>query len=106
MNENKEFQSWIKQSPYAKTESLKHRIFDSTRNVKFEVNTIFLLKLAFEAGQQSGNEKFKKQIDKMKCCYNCNNWEAEKLDCQKVTSDKISTYADCCCDNWEIKKGV
>lgn len=68
---------------------------------------------AFEAGQQNCGcvhtdnsaviERLQKQIEKMKCCYNCKYWNEGGLLCK---NDKviIPTYADYCCEEWEMKQ--
>ena len=45
------------------------------------------------------NVKLKKQIEKMKCCYNCSKWnDGECKDCHSP----IYTMADFNCDKWEL----
>jgi len=43
------------------------------------------------------------QIEKMKCCYNCSKWNEGLLLCNDSTV-RVTTYADYCCEDWEIKE--
>ena len=48
---------------------------------------------------KANKEQFEKQIEKMKCCYNCSKWnDGECKDCPSP----IYTMADFNCDKWEL----
>ena len=44
--------------------------------------------------------KIEKQIEKMKCCYNCSKWYDGE--CEESPKSKTFFCADFKCDNWEF----
>ena len=64
------------------------------------------LKQAYLAGAEPREKRIAEleaQIEKMKCCYNCSKWNEGLLLCNDSTV-RVTTYADYCCEDWEIKE--
>jgi uncharacterized protein HemX len=54
-------------------------------------------------GRDNEIRELKEKIEKMKCCYNCSKWNEGLLLCNDSTV-RVTTYADYCCEDWEIKE--
>ena len=49
---------------------------------------------------QEENEQLKEQIEKMKCCLNCNFWKDKKYNVCR----EIKKLGKTCCTFWELKE--
>jgi hypothetical protein len=62
-----------------------------------------LLVTMYIQGATKVTKELEAQIEKMKCCYNCSKWNEGLLLCNESTV-RVTTYADYCCEDWEIKR--
>lgn len=68
-----------------------------------EVNMLsrHILELQADKGRLTDKVKeLERQIEKMKCCYNCSKWYDGE--CEESPKSKTFFCADFKCDNWEI----